>query len=76
MTWKWGLVPRKTHKPHKGLQKRVKLTGTGKVKRHRAGKSHRMSRRSWTATRVRRGRRAEICPSCDEKVIKALLGLG
>ncbi|MGE4619655.1 MAG: 50S ribosomal protein L35 [Planctomycetota bacterium] len=67
-------MARKTHKPHKGLQKRVKVTGTGKVKRHRAGKSHRMY--SWSAKRIRRGRSAEICPACDAKVIKVLLGIG
>jgi large subunit ribosomal protein L35 len=67
-------VARKTHKPHKGLQKRVKVTGTGKIKRHRAGKSHRMG--PWSAARIRRGRRAEVCAECDAKVIKALLGIG
>ena len=67
-------MARKTHKPHKGLQKRVKVTGTGKVKRHRAGKSHRMY--SWSAKRVRRGRSSEICAGCDAKVIKFVLGIG
>ncbi|NRA75577.1 MAG: 50S ribosomal protein L35 [Planctomycetes bacterium] len=56
------------------MQKRVKVTGTGKIKRHRAGKSHRMY--SWSAKRIRRGRSAEICASCDAKVIKFLLGIG
>ncbi len=30
-------------KTHKGLKKRIKITGTGKVKRSRAGHSHLMS---------------------------------
>lgn len=54
-------------KVHKGLKKRVKVTGSGKVRRHRSGKSHLMS--SKNAKRLRRlrkptlvaGKKADVC---------------
>ncbi len=33
-------------KTHKGLKKRVKVTATGKVKNHRSGDGHLMSRKN------------------------------
>ena len=59
-------------KTHKGLKKRVKLTGTGKVKRRRSFGSHLMSTKN--AKRRRRiGSSAIICGSLG-KTAKSLLG--
>lgn len=59
-------------KPHKGLQKRVKVTGTGKVIRKRAGKAHLMS--SKTGKRRRRlGGDVSVAAS-DRKRVNRMLG--
>ncbi len=60
-------------KPNKGLQKRVKVTGTGKIKRRRANMSHLMS--SMSAKRRRKGRSAAICPPCEQRRARRMLGL-
>jgi len=52
-------------KTHKGVKKRIKITSKGKVLRHRAGKSHLMSkkrgkgRRQLKKTRKTTGRPAK-----------------
>jgi len=66
-------MARKTQTPHKGLMKRVKVTGTGKIVRHKAGKSHRMY--SWSPKRVRKGRHVATCPPCETARIRHMLGL-
>lgn len=43
------------NKTHKGLSKRVKVTGTGKVKRKRANGGHLMSSKSAKTRRFIRG---------------------
>ncbi len=59
-------------KSHKGARKRFKLTGTGKVKRRRAFKSHILTKKS--AKRKRRLRRGAIITVRGEaKRIKRLL---
>ena len=59
-------------KSHKGARKRFKVTGTGKVKRRRAFKSHILTKKS--AKRKRRLRRADIVATRGEaKNIKRLL---
>lgn len=59
-------------KSHKGARKRFKLTGTGKVKRRRAFKSHILTKK--TAKRKRRLRRGTIITVRGEaKNIKRLL---
>jgi large subunit ribosomal protein L35 len=59
-------------KSHKGARKRFKLTGTGKVKRRRAFKSHILTKK--TSKRKRRLRRGEIITTRGEaKNIKRLL---
>jgi large subunit ribosomal protein L35 len=59
-------------KSHKGARKRFKLTGTGKVKRRRAFKSHILTKK--TSKRKRRLRRGEIIATPGEtKRIKRLL---
>ena len=59
-------------KPHKGLLKRVKVTGTGKIVRRKSHKGHLMSAKS--AKRRRRLGRSGQVASCDEKRIRRLLG--
>jgi large subunit ribosomal protein L35 len=59
-------------KSHKGARKRFKITGTGKVKRRRAFKSHILTKK--TSKRKRRLRRAAIIATRGEaKVLKRLL---
>jgi large subunit ribosomal protein L35 len=59
-------------KSHKGARKRFKLTGTGKVKRARAFKSHILTKK--TSKRKRRLRRSALIATRGEtKRIKRLL---
>jgi large subunit ribosomal protein L35 len=59
-------------KSHKGARKRFKITGTGKVKRRRAFKSHILTKKG--PKRKRRLRRASIIATRGEaKNIKRLL---
>jgi large subunit ribosomal protein L35 len=59
-------------KSHRGAKKRFKVTGTGKVKRMRAYKSHILTKKS--AKRKRRLRQATIVATRGEaKVLKRLL---
>ena len=61
------------HKTHKGLKKRVKVTGSGKVKRSRAYASHLLSHKS--AKRKRRLRGSTMLKNQAEvKKVKRLLG--
>ena len=59
-------------KPHKGLKKRVKVTATGKILRHKANKRHLMSSKSGTRRR-RLGKVGKIS-GADEKRTRRLLG--
>ena len=59
-------------KSHKGAAKRFKITGSGKVKRYRAYKSHILTKKS--ANRKRRLRRPDTINTRGEaKNIKRLL---
>lgn len=58
-------------KSHRGASKRFKLTGTGKVARHKAYKSHILTKKS--AKRKRGLRQGTILTSADEKRIKTVL---
>ncbi len=60
-------------KPHKGLKKRVKVSATGKLMRHKCNKSHLMSCKS-----SRRRRRLSGATEIDRtyrKTIKRLMAL-
>ena len=59
-------------KPHKGLQKRTKVTGTGKVLRKKANKGHLMSGK--TSKRRRQLGKTTTIAACDQKRAKRLLG--
>ena len=60
-------------KTDKGAAKRFKVTGTGKIRRRRAFKSHLLEKKSSVRTR-RLGREADVSPS-DQRAVKRLLGL-
>lgn len=60
-------------KSHRGASKRFKLTGSGKVKRNKAYKSHILTKKS--AKRKRGLRKATILTSADEKRIKSVLNV-
>ena len=60
-------------KTHKGLAKRVKITGTGKVKRGRAGGGHLMSSKSGKRCRVI-GQPTGMSKTMAKKTIEALGG--
>ena len=59
-------------KTNRSAKKRFKLTGTGKIKRPRAGKSHLMG--SFSGKRVRNLRQSTIAAEGDAKVARAMLG--
>lgn len=60
-------------KSHRGASKRFKITGTGKVKRHKAYKSHILTKK--TAKRKRGLRQSTLLTSADEKRIKKVLNV-
>ena len=59
-------------KPHKGLLKRVKVTGTGKVKFKRVGTSHLNSHMSGNAIRQHRAKR--VAKAGDINRLEGMLG--
>ncbi|TLM99262.1 MAG: 50S ribosomal protein L35 [Actinobacteria bacterium] len=61
-------------KTHKGTAKRFKLTGTGKIKRANAFKSHILEKKS--PKRKRAFRAESFVAQSDMKVIKRNLGVG
>lgn len=58
-------------KTHKGTAKRFKLTGTGKIKRERAGKRHLLEHKSSRVTRRLSG--TVLVSEADAPRIKRLL---
>lgn len=58
-------------KTHRGAAKRFKKTGTGKLKRNKAFKSHILTKKS--AKRKRNLRQATMMDKTNEKVMKKLL---
>ncbi len=61
-------------KTHRGAAKRLKKTGSGKIKRMRAFKSHILTKK--TRKRKRRLRQADLVSKSDEKRMNALLPYG
>ncbi|MCY0877567.1 MAG: 50S ribosomal protein L35 [Firmicutes bacterium] len=61
-------------KSHRGAAKRLRLTGSGKPKRHKAGKSHLLVHKS--ASRRRRLRKWEVLSPADRHRVKRLLPYG
>jgi len=60
-------------KTHSGSKKRFKVTGTGKLKKQRAGMRHNLEVKS--GKRKRSLNQDQILSPADSKVIKKLLGL-
>lgn len=60
------------NKTHKGTSKRVKVTGSGKLRREQAGRRHLFERKASTLTRRLEGDTA-VSPA-DTKRIRRLLG--
>lgn len=58
-------------KTHKGAAKRFKVTGTGKVLRMQAGKSHILTKKS--AGRKRHLRKSVEAPPATTRMIKEML---
>jgi large subunit ribosomal protein L35 len=61
-------------KTHRGAAKRVKKTGTGKLKRMRANKSHILTKKS--QKRKRRLRKPDLVAKSDAKRIHKILPYG
>jgi large subunit ribosomal protein L35 len=61
-------------KTHKGTAKRFRLTGTGKIKRAKAFKSHILEKKS--PKRKRNFRKDGLVDKADVKVVKKKLGIG
>lgn len=60
-------------KSHRGAMKRFKVTGSGKVRRHKAYKSHILTKKN--QKRKRNLRKGTILTSADEKRIKSVLNV-
>ncbi|MDD2216552.1 MAG: 50S ribosomal protein L35 [Eubacteriales bacterium] len=60
-------------KSHRGAMKRFKITGTGKVKRHKAYKGHILTKK--TAKRKRGLRQSTLLTKADEKRMKNVLNV-
>ena len=61
-------------KTKKAAQKRIKLTGTGKVKRYSSGMRHLLEHRSPNSKRNKRGA-VSVSPSDMRKIKKMLPGI-
>ncbi len=60
-------------KTDRGAAKRIKVTGTGRLRRRRAFHSHLLEKKS--STRTRRLKREADVASGDQRAMKRLLGL-
>ena len=60
-------------KTHRGAAARFKITGTGKIIRRKANRSHLLEKKSSVRTR-RLGRDVEIAPA-DRKRVRRILGI-
>jgi large subunit ribosomal protein L35 len=60
-------------KTHRAAAKRFKRTASGKLKRHKAYKSHILAKKS--RKRKRRLRESALVSKADEKRMKRLLGM-
>ncbi len=58
-------------KTNRGAAKRLKRTGKGKLKRHKAGKSHILTKKS--TKRKRQLRKSGLVDKADEKRMKRLV---
>lgn len=61
-------------KTHRGLAKRTKVTGSGKVKRSKAYKSHILAKKS--PKRKRNLRKSGLVSDANMRQVKRMLGIG
>jgi large subunit ribosomal protein L35 len=61
------------NKTHSGTKKRIKVTGTGKLMREKAGKRHLLEKKSSEKTRRLAGD-VEVAPQ-DDKRLRRMLGI-
>ena len=61
-------------KTHSGAKKRFRVTGTGRVRRGKAGKSHMMTGKN--KRRLRRLRKNDMIKKCDERNVLRMLAQG
>jgi large subunit ribosomal protein L35 len=61
-------------KTHRGAAKRLKRTGTGRIRRNKANKSHILTKK--TTKRKRRLRKPDLVAKSDEKRVKRMLPYG
>jgi large subunit ribosomal protein L35 len=61
------------NKTHSGTKKRIKVTGTGKLMREKAGKRHLLEKKSSEKTRRLAGE-VEVAPQ-DDKRLRRMLGI-
>lgn len=61
-------------KTHRGAAKRLKSTASGRLKRHKANKSHILTKK--TTKRKRRLRQSDLVAKSDEKRLKRMLPYG
>jgi len=61
-------------KTHKGASKRLKMTASGRLKRHKANHSHILTKKD--RKRKRRLRSSDLVDKSDEKPTKRLLPYG
>jgi len=61
-------------KTHRGLAKRTKVTGSGKIKRSKAYKSHILGKKS--AKRKRNLRKSGLVSDANMRQVKRMLGIG
>jgi large subunit ribosomal protein L35 len=59
-------------KTHRGAAKRIKVTGTGKLRRRQAFMNHILEKKSSTRTR-RLNRETDVAPG-DQRKVRRLLG--
>lgn len=60
-------------KTHRGAAKRFKVTGSGKIKRWKANKSHILTGKP--AKRTRRLRKSSLVPEVLEKSVRRMLNI-
>ena len=60
-------------KTDRGAAKRIRVTGTGRLRRRKANRSHLLEKKSSTRTR-RLGRETEVAKG-DERSVRRMLGL-
>ncbi|MCB9591907.1 MAG: 50S ribosomal protein L35 [Sandaracinaceae bacterium] len=61
-------------KTHSGAKKRLRVTGTNKVRRGKAGKAHKMTGKN--KRRLRRLRKNDMIKKTDQDKMLCLLGMG